>query len=228
MSPIRNAFALSFISAALPALAADFKPAEGVDAKLGATVTFGTTVRMDAPDPAAYALIPSTVVPGTAPGQLVGQTGGSDLNFARHRPVSTVLKALIEGDMHGQHLGVFARANAWTDFTLRRRTVPYGNYPNGFTPDAKLSDEGLHRGAKFDGIELRDAYVYGNTDIAGKRLDARLGRQVLAWGTSQFFAGGINSAINPQDYAAQVRPGALPAESKVPVGLLNQIGRAHV
>jgi hypothetical protein len=221
MSPIRNAFALSFISAALPALAADFKPAEGVDAKLGTTVTFGTTVRMDAPDPAAYALIPSTVVAGTAPGQLVGQTGGSDLNFARHRPVSTVLKALIEGDMHGQHLGVFARANAWTDFTLRRRTVPYGNYPNGFTPDAKLSDEGLHRGAKFDGIELRDAYLYGDTDIAGKRLDARLGRQVLAWGTSQFFDGGINSAINPQDYAAQVRPGALPAESKVPVGLLD-------
>jgi len=221
MSPIRNAFALSFISAALPAVAADFKPAEGVDAKLGAIVTFGTTVRMDAPDPAAYALIPSTVVPGTAPGQLVGQTGGSDLNFARHRPVSTVLKALIEGDMHGQHLGVFARANAWTDFTLHRRSVPYGNYPNGFTPDAKLSDEGLHRGAKFDGIELRDAYLYGDTDIAGKRLDARLGRQVLAWGTSQFFAGGINSAINPQDYAAQVRPGALPAESKVPVGMLD-------
>jgi hypothetical protein len=44
---------------------------------------------------------------------------------------------------------------------------------------------------------------------------------VLTWGTSQFFAGGINSAINPQDYAAQVRPGALPAESKVPVGMLH-------
>ena len=221
MKPIRSAFALSFISAALPALAADFKPAEGVDAKLGATVTFGTTVRMDTPDPAAYALIPSTVVPGTAPGQLVGQTGGSDLNFARHRPVSTVLKALVEGDIHSQHLGIFARASAWTDFTLRSRSVPYGNYPNGFTPNSKLSDEGMNRGAKFDGIDLRDAYVYGDTELAGKRLDARLGRQVLAWGTSQFFAGGINSAINPQDYAAQVRPGALPAESKVPVGMLD-------
>src|SRR4051812_18486621 len=149
MSPIRNAFALSIIGAALPALAADFKPAEGVDARLGATVTFGTTVRMDAPDPAAYALIPSTVVPGTPPGQLVGQTGGSDLNFARHRPVSTVLKTLIEGDVHGRHAGIFARASAWTDFTLRGRSVPYGNYPNGFTPGTTLSDDGLHRGAKF-------------------------------------------------------------------------------
>ena len=221
MTTTRHAFALSIISAALPALAADFKPAEGVDAKLGASVTFGTTVRMDAPDPAAYALIPSTVVPGTAPGQLVGQTGGSDLNFARHRPVSTVLKALVEGDIHSQHLGIFARASAWTDFTLRSRSVPYGNYPNGFTPNSKLSDEGMNRGAKFDGIDLRDAYVYGDTELAGKRLDARLGRQVLAWGTSQFFFGGINSAINPQDYAAQVRPGALPAESKVPVGMLD-------
>ena len=221
MTTTRHAFALSIISAALPALAADFKPAEGVDAKLGASVTFGTTVRTDAPDPAAYALIPSTVVPGTAPGQLVGQTGGSDLNFARHRPVSTVLKALVEGDIHSQHLGIFARASAWTDFTLRSRSVPYGNYPNGFTPNSKLSDEGMNRGAKFDGIDLRDAYVYGDTELAGKRLDARLGRQVLAWGTSQFFFGGINSAINPQDYAAQVRPGALPAESKVPVGMLD-------
>ena len=157
MTTTRHALALSIISAALPAIAADFKPAEGVDAKLGASVTFGTTVRTDSPDPAAYALIPSTVVPGTAPGQLVGQTGGSDLNFARHRPVSTVLKALVEGDIHSQHLGIFARASAWTDFTLRSRSVPYGNYPNGFTQNSKLSDEGMNRGAKFDGIELRDA-----------------------------------------------------------------------
>jgi hypothetical protein len=222
MHRIRHAIALSTLgAAALQAVAADFKPADGFDARLGATVTLGTTVRTDAPDPAAYALIPSTVVPGTAPGQLVGQTGGSDLNFARHRPVSTVLKALVEGDVHGRHLGVFARGSAWTDFTLDHRSVPYGNYPNGFTPNARLSDEGLHRGAKFDGIELRDAYVYGDTQFAGTRLDARLGRQVLAWGTSQFFLGGINSAINPQDYAAQVRPGALPAESKVPVGMLD-------
>ena len=222
MIPIRHVIALSALgAAALQAVAADFKPADGVDARLGATVTLGTTVRTDAPDPTAYALIASTVVPGTAPGQLVGQTGGSDLNFARHRPVSTVLKALVEGDVHGRHLGVFARGSAWTDFTLNSRSVPYGNYPNGFTPNAKLSDEGLHRAAKFDGIELRDAYVYGDTQLGGTRIDARLGRQVLAWGTSQFFTGGINSAINPQDYAAQVRPGALAAESKVPVGMLD-------
>jgi len=222
MIPIRHAFALSALSvAAHQALAADFKLDNDVDARVGATATLGTTVRTDAPDPAAYALIPSTVVPGTTPGQLVGQTGGSDLNFARHRPVSTVLKALVEGDVHGRHLGGFVRASAWTDFTLDRRTVPYGNYPNGFTPNSTLSDEGLHHGAKFDGIELRDAYVYGDTQLGGTRVDARLGRQVLAWGTSQFLTGGINSAINPQDYAAQVRPGALPAESKVPVGMLD-------
>ncbi len=221
MTTARPAFALSLICAALPAVAADFKPAEGVDARLGATVTFGTTVRLDAPDPQAYALIPSTVVPGTAPGQLVGQTGGSDLNFARHRPVSTVLKALVEGDLHNDRVGVFARASAWTDFTLNSRHVPYGNYPNGFTPGARLSDEGLQRGARFDGVDLRDVYVYGNADIAGTRVDARLGRQVLSWGTSQFLTGGINSAINPQDHAAQVRPGALPSESRVPVAMLD-------
>ena len=55
MTPTRHVLALSILGAALSAIAADFKPAEGVDARLGATVTFGTTVRMDAPDPAAYA-----------------------------------------------------------------------------------------------------------------------------------------------------------------------------
>lgn len=216
------AAALTTIGASITAHALDFKPADGVEAKLTGTVTLGTTIRMEAADPSVYALIPSSVVPSAAPGGLVGQTGGADLNWDKHRPVSSVLKALVDLDVHGRSLGLFARGSAWHDFTLGHRSVPYGNFANGYAPGAALSDDGFAREARFQGIDLLDTYIYGHTDLAsGGSVDARLGRQVLNWGPSQFLTGGINSALNPQNYAAQVRPGALPQEARVPVGMLD-------
>ena len=52
-------------------------------------------------------------------------------------------------------------------------------------------------------------------------MDTKLGRQVLNWGASQLVTGGINSAINPSDFASQFRPGALPADSRLPVGMVS-------
>lgn len=221
MTSIRHALALTMLGAALPTQALDFHPADGIEARLNGTVTLGTTIRTDDPNSNGYALIPSSVVSSPATGGLIGQTGGSDLNFPKNRAVSTVLKALVDFDMHGQRAGFFARGSAWRDFTLGHANAAYGNYPNGFTPNAPLSDSGFERGARFNGAELRDVYFYGNTDLGATHADARLGRQVLSWGASQFFTGGINSAINPVDYAAQLRPGALQQESKVPVGMLD-------
>jgi hypothetical protein len=220
--PAKSAIALSILSATLPSIAAEFKPADGIDAKVSSTVTFGTTIRTDAPNPADYALVPSSKVPGAPTGRLVGQNGGADLNFKARHPVSTVLKAVIDADVHASNVGLFVRSAAWTDFTLGHASAPYGNYPNGYTPGAPLSDKGFARDARFDAAEVRDAYLYGHASLGDQsRLDARLGRQVLAWGTSAFLPGGISSATNPTDYAAQVRPGALPQESRVPIDMLD-------
>ncbi len=219
-TPVQTAIVLSLISAAIPALAVDFKPADGIDMSLAGTVTFATMIRTANPDPNVVSRIPSTVVPGTAPGNLVGQTGGPDLNFKEGKPVSTVLKALLDFNVHGKNLGLFARADAWHDFTLGHANAAYGNYPNGYTPDAPLSDRGFAREARFDGAEFRDAYVYGNLEpTAQSRVDMRLGRQVLNWGSAQFIAGGISSGINPVDLASQLRPGSLPQEARLPVAM---------
>ncbi len=221
MKKFKLALTAALVASALPALAADFKLADGIDASVHGTLTLGTTLRQDDPNPSNYALIPSTAV-GAPAGQYVGQTGGSDLNFSKGQAVSTVVKAMLDLDVHGKNLGVFVRADAWNDFVLGQRSAAYGNYPNGFKPNSALSDNGFTAETKFSNAIFRDAYLYGKFDLdGGAKVDARAGRQVLNWGTSQFFTGGIGAGTNPLDYAAQTRPGALPQEGKLPVGMIS-------
>jgi len=213
----------ALLGAALSAGAVDFKPVDGVTASVSGTVTLGTMIRTGDPDPAQYALVPSTMVSGATPGQLIGQTGGADLNFAKNHPVSTVLKGVADLDVHGQNVGLFVRASAWHDFTLGHADAAYGNYSNGYKQGTPLSDTGFNAEAKFSNAVFRDAYLYAKfDDVAGQyKGDVRVGRQVLNWGVSQFFNGGIGMATNPYDLAAQFRPGALPQESRLPLGMLS-------
>jgi hypothetical protein len=233
MSAVRRVFAMGLLATARAATAAG---AEGaVEFKLDTTLTLGTTVRTEAASPEQYAFIPSSTVNGAAPGQLTGQTGGSDLNFRRGRPVSTVTQGMFDLTVSAREtgLGLFARAAAWHDFTLGHAGAGYGNFSNGYATGAPLSDAGLQRGARFDGLMLRDVYAFGAFDLGqARRLELRLGRQVLGadgtqghlsanWGGARLIAGGIASALNPQDLVAQQRPGALAEEARVPVGMLS-------
>ena len=201
--------------------AVDFSLADGVEGKLTGTASFGTMIRAESPQPSSYPYIASQVVAGVPAGNLYGLTASPDLNYQKNKPVSTVLKGLVDLDIHAGSLGVFARAYGWYDFTLGHQSAAYGNYPNGFSGGA-LSDNGFAPEAQFSNVLMRDVYVYDRFKLGeASTLNLRLGRQMLNWGTSQFFTGGINSAINPVDYAAQLRPGALPEESRLPVGMLS-------
>lgn len=221
MKKIRPTLIAALLAQTLPAMAADFQLSEGVSARVTGTLTAGTMIRMDDASPDHYALVPSAAVPGATPGRLIGQTGGADLNYSKGQPVSTVVKALVDLDVHTKSAGVFVRLNAWNDSVMGQSSAAYGNYPNRFKPNTALSDDGFAAEAKFSNAIVRDAYVYGQLDLAGGKLDARVGRQVLNWGTSQFFSGGIASATNPMDLAGQFRPGALPQEGKLPVGMVS-------
>ena len=222
MKHFKLALIAAVVSQAFPAVAQDAKAADALQVSFNGTITAGTTVRTEDPNPANYSLIPSTMVSGVAPGQYVGQTGGSDLNYSKGQAVSTVAKALLDLDIHGKNMGLFVRANAWNDFAQGHNNVAYGNYANGYKTNTPLSDNGFAPEAKFSNAVFRDVYLYGKFDLGEQgKLDARVGRQVLNWGTSQFFAGGIGSATNPLDLAAQVRPGALPQEGKLPVGMVS-------
>jgi hypothetical protein len=226
MKTIKFALQAALAGSAVSGHAADFKFANDGEASVKVVATAGTIIRTDDPQPSTYAYIPSVAVPGAAPGGLVGQTGGSDLNFRKNHAVSTVLKAMLDVDVHNRDVGAFARVDAWEDLVLGHRGTPYGNYPNGFTTGAPLSDRGLAPDAKFSNVRLRDVYAYARFQGAGsgadaKRLEVRVGRQVLNWGVSQFFTGGLGAVTNPYDTAAQLRPGALPQEGRVPVGMLS-------
>ena len=222
MKTMQFALQAALACTAVSAHAADFKLSDDLAASINVVATAGTIIRTAAPSPSTYALIPSAAVAGAAPGGLIGQTGGSDLNFRKGHPVSTVLKAMVDADLHYRDIGVFVRLDAWNDRVLGRRDAAYGNYPNGFTPGTPLSDRGLAPDARFSNARLRDVYAYGRfAGPEGVRTELRVGRQVLNWGVSQFFAGGLGAVTNPYDNAAQVRPGAQPQEAKVPVGMVS-------
>jgi hypothetical protein len=78
-------------AACLQAAAIDIQLGEGTEAKFHGAVTWGTQIRTESPSPDAYADWPSRVVPGTPKGNLQGQTGGSNLNFAKGQAISNVL-----------------------------------------------------------------------------------------------------------------------------------------
>lgn len=223
MKNINKALALSVISAACAqALAADFKIGDSIEGKFNSTLTLGTQIRSDSPNPDDFATTPAAFVPGSPKGKLSGQTGGSDLNYNKGDTISTVVKGAFDLDLKKDNIGVFARANVWSDLAQGHNSVPYGNYANGFAANTPLSDKGFADSAKFNNAELRDYYAYGKFDLGeGKSVDAKLGRQVLSWGGAQMVSGGINSAINPSDYAPQFRAGALPNDSKLPLGMLS-------
>jgi hypothetical protein len=119
-------------------------------------------------------------------------------------------------------MGLFVRGRAWHDFALGEKNAAYGNYPNGFQPNQPLSDKGFAPSARFGNLDLHEVFVYGQVDAgADTPLKLRLGRQVLAWGGPLLGMGGVNAAINPADVASMLRPGALPSEGRLPVGMVS-------
>lgn len=219
MPTIRQIAAFALASISLPAVAMDFKLGDDVEGKLSATVTAGTMIRTESPDPNVAGALSSSRV-GIPSGQLGGNAGGSDLNFQKGQPVSTVLKTVVDLELKRQNLGFFVRAKAWHDSELKDGERAYGNFPNGFQQNAPLSDNGFNPAAKFSNAQLADVYAFGKFKVSDDaKLDVRAGRQMVNWGASQFVGGGIN-VVNPSDYPAQFRPGALPQEVKVPLGMV--------
>ncbi|BAO28324.1 DUF1302 domain-containing protein [Sulfuritalea hydrogenivorans] len=211
--------ALVLAGVSLSAAALDFKFGDGLDAKFNATVTAGTMIRTEAPDSGVYGSLAGPLV-GLPAGQLGTNGNSSDLNFKKNKPVSTVLKGVADLEIKGEAFGVFVRAMAWDDFELKSGDRLYGNIPNGFQQNAPLSNAGFASESRFSNAIITDAYVFGKASVgSASMLSGRVGRQVVNWGKAQFTGGGIN-VINPVNLAAQQRPGALPEEVKIPVGMV--------
>jgi hypothetical protein len=95
---------------------------------------------------------------------------------------------------------------------------PWGNIPNGYTPDASLSDAGAQPRSRFSGVVLDNLYASGRQRIAAMPLEWTLGYQKLDWGNRFLVLGGLRD-LNPIDIPALTRPGMLQREqeTRIPV-----------
>jgi hypothetical protein len=179
------------------------------------TVTLGTAIRTEAPDPALI---------GAANGAAIGITSfgvgnNSDdpnLNYRRGDLVSSVLKGFGTLDISRDGIGLFLSGKAWTDFTAANASVPWGNMPNGYTPNTPLGDASFDSRGRFSGISLQEAYLYAATGAAAVPASFKLGYQVIRWGIPTTLGGGLG-ALNAVDVAALRRPGWLIDEIAVPM-----------
>jgi hypothetical protein len=187
--------------------------AQGVETSVSGRVTFGTAIRLEAPDPNLLTALNAPLV------GLVGRASGSNaddanLNFRRHDAVSTVLKGYVDLAARSGDFRALVRVKAWRDVALDGGTRPWGNALNGYTADTPLVDAGAARLARFSGVAPVDAWVQHSMLFGSTRLTGRLGQQTLAWGERSASGGGLD-ALNARDLPALRRAGAVAQETRV-------------
>jgi len=104
-----------------------------------------------------------------------------------------------------ENYGAFVRGKYWYDAELEN-------------DDTIQSDANNHELAKYSGAAILDAFVYADFEVADMPVDVRLGKQVLSWGESTFFSGGVSS-VNPYDVSSFRRPGSELKEGLIPVNM---------
>ncbi len=175
------------------------------------TVSYGISWRTEDIDPALVGIGNG----GTGEAIL---TDDGNLNFEKGDIFSNIFKGTSELGLDNGKYGFFGRIKYWYDFELENGKQPHGNSLNNYEPNSKLSDSDFADYAKFSGIALLDAFVYGAFDLGDYPLDVRLGRQVVNWGEATFIQG-VN-VLNPIDVSAFRRPGAEIKEGLLPVAML--------
>lgn len=138
--------------------------------------------------------------------------------------VSEVYKVTSDLGMSWHNYGLFLRGSAFYDSRIMGQRTNYSdnnkppqpsqNFPDN---DSFTADTRDHAGRH---AEILDAYVYGDWQVAGMPLGARLGRQVFNWGEGMFYRGGVNTT-NPINVAQFRLPGAELKEVLMPVEALN-------
>jgi len=135
-------------------------------------------------------------------------TDDGRLNFDKGDAVSAPLKLVSDVEFDIGPVSAFFRVKAFHDAVLM---------DSDFNRGGELSDAGedLVGGS----IDLLDAFVSYDFDLANMPVTVRAGKQVINWGEATFIPGG-NSAFNPIDVPAIRRPGAEIKEALLPVEAL--------
>ncbi|MGH8518538.1 MAG: DUF1302 domain-containing protein, partial [Panacagrimonas sp.] len=228
-SGITQSMPLAIVAAAAAAFAA---PASAVEFSLGdwngnlnTTLSLGSSWRAEGAD--SQLVHPGDGLRvGIDNGRGGSISDGGNLNYEKGDRFSTIAKFVTDLSVSRNGVGGLVRLKGWTDDALENRDVRFGNQASGYKQGEPLSDGGFENLQKFSGVELLDAYVYGNVSIAGRPLQLRAGRQVLNWGES-LFVPGINQ-INAIDVPALRRAGTEIKEALLPAGMVSaNLGLGH-
>ena len=175
----------------------EFKSESGaLTGSFDTTVTVGGLWRAKDRDPARIAIVNG----GTA--RSPNEDDGN-LNYDKRDTVSALVKVSHDFDLKWRDYGIFLRTLYFYDHALERK--------DGLPGEA-------HKRLDYD-IELYDAFLRGQFDIAGRKLSARVGNQVVSWGESTFLGNGIN-VINAVDVAKLRAPGSELKEAFLPQAML--------
>lgn len=180
---------------AIPSLAFEFNLGDA-DARLDVTLSIGGVYRVNDADR-----------------DLIGVTNGGtqfsvnaddgNLNYGKGW-VSAPVSFTADLDLRRSNYGAFFRTNGFYDYINKERD----RERNPLHPDA-LDRVGSR-------VDMLDAYLWANWDVAQTPVNFRIGRQVLNWGESTFIQNGI-SVINPVDVSKIRIPGAELREAFLPV-----------
>ncbi|OLF53433.1 DUF1302 domain-containing protein [Pseudomonas chlororaphis] len=189
---------------AAPAQAVEFSFADQqVTGSLDTTVSYGTLWRVQGRD--------------KSNDDLNGNDGNRNFNTGL---VSEVYKVTSDLGATYRNYGLFLRGSTFYDTQVMDKRNDYYDNDNPAQPSQSYPRDDRFtrdtRNVAGHRAEILDAYLYGNWEIAGKPLTARLGRQVFNWGEGLFYRGGVNTS-NPVDAAAFHLPGSEVKEVLMPL-----------
>lgn len=191
--PSRLALAsiMSVLFAPPAAQAFEFKSGE-ISGSFDTTLSAGALWRMESPEKSLISIANG----GTSRDP---NSDDGNLRYKRNELVSTTLKATHDLELKYHNFGAFIRGSYFYDPTIRdKRDL------NSRARDILGSD-----------AEILDAYVRGTFDLGGRKLNLRLGRQVISWGESTFIQNGIN-VLNPVNVSRLRAPGSELKEGLTP------------
>jgi hypothetical protein len=189
--------------------AASFEVGDEWNLSVNTTLSLGTSWALQGADKALVTKADAASIGKRGEGINYNGDDGR-LNFDKGDTISTVFKGITDLDLNDGSQGAFLRLKYWYDDYLERHNGDF----------TEFDDSGWQDLAKFKGFEVLDAYVWKDFDIAGHKLNAKVGNQVLSWGEALFLQNGIN-AINPLDASAFNRPGVELKEGQLPVEMIS-------
>ncbi|MBL8515849.1 MAG: DUF1302 domain-containing protein [Betaproteobacteria bacterium] len=173
-----------------------FKTDNGITGSFDTTLSYGVSVRAQNADASLIGISQG----GTA--RSVNEDDGNR-NYKKNDIFAHVLKATHDLDLRYNNWGFFARGTYFVDFENRKF--------NGLGPEGRSR---VGRDAR-----MLDTFVSGSFQPFDKKLNMRVGSQVVSWGESTFIPNGIN-VINPVDISKLRIPGSELKEAFIPSRML--------